>query len=100
MTTFTGSNESGAQGGTASQSQSMGASRSGSAIDPDLETTATKSQFDERFTGQASEIGEKGKWSGPKYDGTFGRKAGLQRARSVIRPFQSEECTVEVAASA
>ena len=49
-----------AQGGTAPQSQSMGASRSGSAIDSNSGTPTTKSQFDKGFTGQESGIGEKG----------------------------------------
>jgi hypothetical protein len=75
ITMFTGSNESGAQGGTAPQSQSMGASRSGSAIDPDPGTTATKNQFDERFTGQAPGIGEKGSGQGQS---TMERSEGKQ----------------------
>lgn len=75
ITTFTGSNESGAQGGTAPQSQSMGASRSGSAIDPDPGTKTTKDQFDERFTGQAPGIGEKGSGQGQS---TMERSEGKQ----------------------
>lgn len=53
-------NEATAQGGTAPQSQSMGASRSGSAIDSNSSMPTTKSQFDKDFTGQESGIGEKG----------------------------------------
>ena len=54
-----------AQGGTAPQSQSMGASRSGSAIDSDsgkggIPNQVTKDQFDKGFTGQESGIGERG----------------------------------------
>ncbi|HET9792747.1 MAG TPA: hypothetical protein VFR08_15745, partial [Candidatus Angelobacter sp.] len=45
-----------AQGGTAPQSQSMGASRSGSAIDSKSNTPTTKSEFDKGFTGQESEL--------------------------------------------
>ena len=57
---FAAVNEAGAQGGTAPQSQSMGASRSGSAIDADQGTQKSKGHFDEGFTGQAPGIGEKG----------------------------------------
>jgi hypothetical protein len=54
-----------AQGGTAPQSESMGGSRSGSAIDPDKGSSTspdshTKKSFDEGFTGQPSGLGEKG----------------------------------------
>jgi hypothetical protein len=52
--------EAAAQGGTAPQSQSMGASRSGSAIDSNSGTPTTKRQFDKGFTGQESGIGEQG----------------------------------------
>jgi hypothetical protein len=67
--TFTAANGANAQGGTTPQSQSMGASRSGSAIDSDqgkggIPTDVTKSQFDEGFTGQAPGIGEKGSGQG------------------------------------
>jgi hypothetical protein len=53
-------NEATAQGGTAPQSQSMGASRSGSALDSNPGKPTTKSEFDKGFTGQESGIGEKG----------------------------------------
>lgn len=53
-------NEAAAQGGTAPQSQSMGASRSGSAIDSKSNTPITKGEFDKGFTGQESGIGEQG----------------------------------------
>lgn len=53
-------NEATAQGGTAPQSQSMGASRSGSAIDSGPGRPTTKDQFDKGFTGEKSGIGEKG----------------------------------------
>ena len=58
-----------AQGGTAPQSQSMGASRSGSAIDKDpgkegIPSQITKDQFDKGFTGQESGIGERGSGQG------------------------------------
>lgn len=49
-----------AQGGTAPESQSMGASQSGSAIDSKPGQPTTKSEFDKGFTGQESGIGEKG----------------------------------------
>jgi hypothetical protein len=90
ITTFTGSNESGAQGGTAPQSQSMGASRSGSAIDPDPGTTATKDQFDERFTGQATGIGEKGSGQGQStMERSEGKQGPKERAQS-SDPFLKE----------
>ena len=62
---FATAGEASAQGGTAPQSQSMGASRSGSAIDPDpgkgdRPAAVNKGQFDKGFTGQESGIGEKG----------------------------------------
>ena len=54
-----------AQGGTTPQSPSMGASRSGSAIDKDpgkggIPSQVTKDEFDKGFTGQESGIGERG----------------------------------------
>ena len=49
-----------AQGGTAPQSPSMGASRSGSAVDSPPAQSTTKHEFNKGFTGQESGIGEKG----------------------------------------
>jgi hypothetical protein len=77
----------GAQGGTAPQSQSMGASRSGSAIDSDsgkgeMPTEATQHQFDKGFTGQESGIGEKG--SGQ--DRSTKERSGKPDAQSSDRP--------------
>ena len=70
-------NEAGAQGGTAPQSQSMGASRSGSAIDPDQGTQKNKGHFDEGYTGQAPGIGEKGSGQGQS---TIERSRGKQNS--------------------
>jgi len=63
--TFSLAHEANAQGGTVPQSQSMGASRSGSAMDSDpgkggKPTDVTKGEFNKGFTGQESGIGEKG----------------------------------------
>lgn len=77
-----------AQGGTTPQSPSMGSSRSGSAIDPDKGTGATRDaqsgstdrrEFDQGFTGQPSGIGEQG--SGQKQS-TSERSGGQQSGGS------------------
>lgn len=60
LTGTVAAHEATAQGGTAPESQSMGASRSGSAIDSNPGMPTTQSQFDKGFTGQESGIGEKG----------------------------------------
>ena len=70
--------EVGAQGGTAPQSQSMGESRSGSAIDSKTGPPATKDQFDEGYTGQEPGITEKGSGQGRS---TMERTAGKQSSR-------------------
>ena len=81
---FATAGEASAQGGTAPQSQSMGASRSGSAIDPDpgkgdRPAAVNKGQFDKGFTGQESGIGEKGTGQDRS---TMERSAGKQGATS------------------
>ena len=84
---FAAANEAGAQGGTAPQSQSMGASRSGSAIDSDpgtgrIPTDVTKDQFDEGFSGQAPGIGEKGSGQGQSTMERSGEKQGSRERRA------------------
>jgi hypothetical protein len=49
-----------AQGGTAPQSPSTGASQSGSAIDSPPANPTTEREFNKGFTGQESGIGEQG----------------------------------------
>jgi|SRR5215212_3066239 hypothetical protein len=73
-----------AQGGTARQSESMGSSRSGSAIDSDKGSSTspdshTKKSFDQGFTGQPSGLGEKG--SGQSQS-TMERSGGQQGRQS------------------
>ncbi|ALA58637.1 hypothetical protein [Nitrospira moscoviensis] len=73
-----------AQGGTARQSESMGSSRSGSAIDPDKGASAspdshTKQSFDQGFTGQKPGLGEEG--SGQSRS-TMERSGGQQGQQS------------------
>lgn len=84
---FAATDEAGAQGGTAPQSQSMGASRSGSAIDSDpgtgrIPTDVTQGQFDEGFTGQAPGIGEKGSGQGQSTMERSGEKQGSPEGRA------------------
>ncbi len=76
-----------AQGATTPQSQSMGASRSGSAIDSDqgkggIPTDVSKEQFDKGFTGQAPGIGEKGSGQGRSTLEREGGKQGLKEERA------------------
>jgi hypothetical protein len=79
--------EAAAQGGTAPQSQSMGASQSGSAIDSDpgkggMPAKVPKGKFDKGFTGQESGIGEKGTGQDRS---TMERSGGKQSAPSSDR---------------
>jgi hypothetical protein len=73
-----------AQGGTTPQSESMGSSRSGSAIDSDKgESTSpdshSKKSFDQGFTGQPAGVGEEG--SGQSQS-TKERSGGKQSQKS------------------
>jgi hypothetical protein len=82
-----------AQGGTATQSESMGSSRSGSAIDPDKGASTspdahTKKSFDQGFTGQPPGLGEQG--SGQSQS-TMERSGGQQGQQSPNRLQSSGE---------
>lgn len=81
-----------AQGGTARQSESMGGSRSGSAIDKDKGAgtspdSHTKKSFDQGFTGQPPGLGEKG--SGQSQS-TMERSGGHQGQSQGQSPSSSE----------